>query len=127
MHSPCTQPQFSSGCLLMMIPRQRKAFVSAHLLFTLAFVVHLSTIAYDLKYPQYPSIRMRKTELRNIDFPLVFKFCVRDVKKTEKFKKLGYDSSYNVFIGKSKFNESLFGWNGHTKNYSTLMPVRGKI
>ena len=111
-----------------MIPRQRKAFVSAaNLFFTLAFVIHLSTIAYDLKYPQYPSIRMRKTELRNIDFPLVFKFCVRDVKKTEKFQKLGYDSRYNAFIGKSKFNESLFGWNGHTKNYSTLMPVRGKI
>ena len=60
------------------------------------------------------------TELRNIDFPLVFKFCVRDIKKTEKFKKLGYDNSYDVFTGKSKFNESLFGWNGHTKNFSTI-------
>ena len=102
-----------------------KASLSAHIIFTFAFVVHLSTIAYDLKYPKYPSIRIRKTELRNIDFPVVFKFCIREDKNPNTFWKMGYKDRFQVFKGSSIFNRSLFGWNGHTKNFSTLMPVKG--
>ena len=91
-----------------------------------AFVVHFSTIAYELKHPKHPSIRIRKTDLRNIDFPVIFKFCVGDVKNEERFQKLGYVDRYHVFLGSSKFNRSLVGWNGHTQNFSTLMSVRGK-
>ena len=110
-----------------MLSNQKKAFISAHIIFTFAFVIHLSKIAYDLKYPKYPSIRIRKTELRNINFPVVFKFCIRDDKNTNNFQKLGYKGRIQAFIGSSMFNRSLFGWNGHTKDFSTLMPVRGKI
>ena len=91
-----------------------------------AFVVHFSTIAYDLKHPKHPSIRIRKTDLRNIDFPVNFKFCIGDVRNNERFHKLGYVNRFNAFIGSSMFNRSLVGWNGHTQNFSTLMSVRGK-
>ena len=122
-----TKTQCNFGSLQIMLPKQRKAFMCAHIIFTFAFVVHLSIIAYDLKYPQYPSVRIRKTELSNIDFPLVFKICIRDVENTEKFEKLGYSNRYAVFIGKSMFNRSLVGWNGHTQDFLTLMPVKGKV
>ena len=92
-----------------------------------AFVVHFSTIAYELKHPKHPSIRIRKTDLRNIDFPVIFKFCVGgDVTSKGRVQKLGYVDRYHVFIGSSMFNRSLVGWNGHTQNSSTLMSVRGK-
>ena len=109
-----------------MLPKQRKAFICAHIIFTFAFVVHLSIIAYDLKYPQYPSVRIRKTELRNIDFPVVFRFCIRDDKDKNTFQKLGYKNRYSAFLGNSMFNNSLVGWNGHTQDFLTLMPVGGK-
>ena len=121
-----TKTQCNFGSLQIMLPKQRKAFMCAHIIFTFAFVVHLSIIAYDLKYPKYPSIRIRKTELRNIDFPLVFKFCIKDGKNKNIFQKLGYKGRYEAFVGSSMFNRSLFGWNGHTEDFSTLMPVRGK-
>ena len=110
-----------------MIPHQRKAFITAHIIFTFAFVVHLSKIAYDLKYPQYPSIRIKKTELRNIDFPVVFRICIRDDKDKNTFQKLGYKNRYGAFIGNSRFNNTLVGWNGHTQDFFTLMPVGGKV
>ena len=99
----------------------------AHIIFTLAFVVHISKIAYDLKYPQYPSIRIKKTEIRNIDFPVVFKICIKGDQNTNTFRKLGYWNRHRVFIGDSMFNNSLVGWNGHTKDFLTLMPVGGKV
>ena len=106
---------------------QKKAFLCAHIIFMVAFVVHFSIIAYEMKYPKHPSIKIRKTDLRNIDFPVIFKFCVGDVENNEKFERLGYADRYDVFIGNSMFNNSLVGWNGHTQNFSTLMPVGGKM
>ena len=121
-------PVYTSGCLLRMIQTQRKALLCAHIIFMVAFVVHFSTIAYELKHPKHPNIRIRKTALRNIDFPVIFKFCVGDVKnkERERIQKLGYVNRYHVFMGSSMFNQSLVGWNGHTQNFSTLMSVRGE-
>ena len=70
---------------------------------------------------------IRKTDLRNINFPVVFKFCVGNGENNEKFQRLGYADRYDVFLGNSMFNNSLVGWNGHTNNFSTLMPVKGKM
>ena len=99
----------------------------ANIVFLFVFVLHFSKIAYDLKYPQYPSVKIRKTDIRNIHFPVRFKFCVRDLRSKENFNKLGYVDDYHAFLGISMFNRSLVGWNGHTKDFSTLMPVRGKV
>ena len=109
------------------LTRISQCLLCAHIIVMVAFVVHFSVIAYEMKYPKYPSIMIRKTDLRNIDFPVVFKFCVGDVENNEKFQRLGYADRYDVFMGNSMFNNSLVGWNGHTQNFSTLMPVRGKM
>ena len=111
----------------MMTPNQRKTYLIANIVFMFVFVLHFSKIAYDLKYPRYPSVKIRKTDFRNIQFPVQFKFCVKDLRNKENFNKLGYVDDYRAFLGISMFNRSLVGWNGHTKDFSTLMPVKGRV
>ena len=110
-----------------MLSTQRKALLLANIIFVGVFVVHFSTIAYEMKHPKNPSVLIRKTDLRNIDFPVALKICIADANNNEKFQKLGYADLYSLFIGQSMFNKSLVGWNGHTQNFSTLMSVRGKM
>ena len=104
--------------------RWKLLFVT-NIIFTSVFVAHTVTIAHNLKYPQYPSVRIIKKHLKDIDFPVSFKICLRKIKDTEKFIKLGYTSMHGFFSGQSRFNDSMIGWNGHTKNYSTLMTIEG--
>ena len=126
VHAPSPSLIGFSGEIIIMTPNHRKTHLIANIVFMFAFVVHFIIIAYDLKYPQYPSVKIRKTDLRNIHFPVRFKFCVGDIKIKDNLKKLGYVDNYHAFLGISLFNKSLVGWNGHSKDFSTLMPVIGK-
>ena len=98
-----------------------------NIIFTSVYVVHILTIAHNLKYPPYPSIRIIKKDLRDIDFPVSFKLCMRDNKDIDKYIKLGYVGMFHFFSGQSMFNNSMIGWNGHTQNYSTLMTAEGLV
>ena len=37
---------------------------------------------------------------------------------------LGYGGSYEYFAGLSRFNDSVYGWSGHTENGSTISGAR---
>ena len=68
-------------------------------------------------YPTLPSIRVHKTNLQRIEFPLTFKLCVHDVEKSfDRFHKVGYFYDADFFRGKSMYNDSLYGWGGHTES-----------
>ena len=43
----------------------------------------------------------------------------------DRIKELGYEHLLAFYYGRSKFNNGLFGWSGHSKNGSTLMSVEG--
>ena len=45
--------------------------------------------------------------------------------ETRILQSLGYKRIYMFYMGKSKYNSSLFGWNGHVKNGSTLGSTEG--
>ena len=55
-----------------------------------------------------------------------YHFCAFDINDQDaRYTKVGYKDSWNFFQGQSVFNDSVYGWNGHQKNGSTLGTVEG--
>ena len=90
-------------------------------------VAHISMNAYFILYPPLPDIRVSKENLHNIDFPLAFKLCVTEIHNiSDRYQKVGYYYDVDFFKGKSMYNDSIYGWKGHTANGSTIASVQGK-
>ena len=101
--------------------------VTTNLMLTLFCLLHISLNAHQMLYPNLPDIRIYKTDLKDIDFPLVFKLCVMEKhNSTARYTNVGYEDSFNFFQGVSKYNKSLYGWSGHYENGSTIASVEGK-
>ena len=97
-----------------------------NLFFTCGFLVHVFTIGFNLMHPDYPSIRVYEHDLKQIDFPLSFKLCVTEQENsTERYRRMGYADEYRFFAGKSRFEEEVIGWSGHSQNGSTLFNIQG--
>ena len=78
-------------------------------------------------YPNLPDIRIYKTDLQKIDFPIVFKMCATETQNsTARYTNVGYEDSFDFFKGVSRYNKSLYGWSGHHENGSTIASVKGK-
>ena len=91
---------------------------------TTVCMVHVIYIGYYNIYPDIPSVRVFRTDLKAISFPISFKICVEDtIDNQTRFAKLGYSSEWHYFRGQSKYDENKIGWNGHTENGSTLGSV----
>ena len=54
--------------------------------------------------------------LRDVDFPLVAKICIIPGFNQTALHEVGYQATWEYFIGQSKFNGSVFGWAGHTND-----------
>ena len=62
----------------------------------IACLSHISINAYNTLYPEIPSLKVYEKELGNIDFPISFKLCVREIHNTTKrYEDYGY---YNAFL-----------------------------
>ena len=86
-----------------------------------ACVTHVIINAYNELYPDIPSVIEYKTDLGNIDFPVSFKICLKEIdNKTERYEKYGYVNHWDFFYGKSKIRKDFFGWNGDFENKSSL-------
>ena len=94
----------------------------------LAFILHVSILVNNKLYPDLPDIQHYKKDLKEIDFPIAFKFCIEEKnnhKSNEKYRHLGYNDLFYFYYGRSMFNDSIVGWAGHTKNGSTIGSVEG--
>ena len=99
-----------------------------NIILCLVCVVHISVNGYYILYPDLPDIRVSKDDLQNIDFPLAFKLCVIEKENiSARYTNVGYESDVAFFKGKSMYNESLYGWSGHTENGSTISNVEGNV
>ena len=108
---------------------QQKVQIIINGFFTIVLLIHVLLIGENLMFPGNPNVRVERKDLKDIKFPLAFKLCVsseNDADEFENYKKFGYKSSHNFFRGASLFNESLLGWNGHTRNHSILGSVKGQ-
>ena len=61
--------------------------------------------------------------LHDMDFPLVIKVCVIPGFNQTALQEMGYKDTWGYFLGQSRFNKSLFGWAGHTKQSGTIKSV----
>ena len=97
-----------------------------NIIFVVGCLVHVILNGYYILYPSHPEVKVYQVDLKNIDFPLTFKLCVTEREKSnERYENLGYKNDFNFFLGKSRYNKSLYGWNGHTEAGSTLGGVEG--
>ena len=99
-----------------------------YIFFSLVFVTHVGFIVYSMLYPDVPEIVVNVKNLNEIEFPFVFRICAFYIDDNdERYNKVGYKDSYEFFLGQSMFNGSVYGWNGHQENGSTLGTVEGDI
>ena len=62
-------------------------------IFTIVFICHVIWIGYDLKYPDNPNVKIYAENLKNIQFPLLFKFCIREIEiRPDRYKQVGYEA-----------------------------------
>ena len=62
--------------------------------------------------------------LKDIDFPLDIKICAEPAFNESAIFEAGYERKiYKYFIGRSRFNKTVVGWAGHTKDYGTVGSV----
>ena len=103
-----------------------KLSVSINLFFFFAFTLHMLFIIYNQIYPDNPSLRMYKRPLEDIIFPITLKFCIRELENASaRYQKYGYCNFWPFYLGQRCYGGNIFGWNGHTRNGSTIATVKG--
>ena len=91
-------------------------------------IIHISLTGYQVLFPDLPSIRIQDKTLKDIEFPLFIQMCVSEIDNTtDRYTSLGYKNDYDFYLGRSVYNNSLFGWNGHLQNGSTVGTVEGRF
>ena len=66
----------------------------------------------------------KEVPLQDMDFPLVIKVCVNPGLNQAALQELGYKGTWEFFLGQSRFNRSVYGWAGHTKNSGKIKSVK---
>ena len=69
---------------------------------------------------------IEEMSLDNIDFPVVFKICIKPAFNISELNHAGYNSIWGYFKGQSMHNASVYGWGGHFKNGTSIGTVEGE-
>ena len=75
-----------------------------------------------------PSKTLVMTEKKNfseVEFPLIFKICIRPGFNETEVKNLGYRTSWEYLLGRSRYNGSIYGWAGHTPDGGVISNASG--
>ena len=92
----------------------------------LVCVFHIVQIFIGILNPDLPEVKIVDKQLKDIEFPFLFKICVDDL-SMKKFKSMGYMNDWDYFLGRSMFNSNIYGWNGHTDKGLNIGSVEGKF
>ena len=68
----------------------------------------------DWSYPSQKTADITEKKLDDIEFPIIFKICVKPGFNISALKEEGYSGISVYFLGRSRFNSSLYGWAGHS-------------
>ena len=109
----------------MIIERTKRIDFVMNFIIVVVCIVHISLTGYNVLFPDLPSIRIQDKSLKDIELPLLIQMCVSEIEKTDIFTHFGYDNEIEFYFGKSIYNDSLFGWNGHLPNGSTIGNIEG--
>ena len=111
-----------------MLKRNFTRFINIVLI--ISCIVHVILIFYNNSNPAILDIVMKNKNIKDVNMPLSFIFCLRNTNselENEKYKKAGYLSTYRFFTGTSMYNDSIVGWLGHMENGSTYDSIEGKL
>ena len=75
--------------------------------------------------PTQTHTNVEEVNLQDFDFPINLKICLRPGFNTTALQQLGYRNFLFYLLGLSKFNQSLFGWGGHTNDSRGVTSARG--
>ena len=64
--------------------------------------------------------RVEERDFSEIEFPLTIKVCVSPGFNDTMLREVGYDDTFSYFLGLSRFNQSFFGWAGHTNTLDSV-------
>ena len=104
----------------------RKFYDTIKVVIIISCASHICFLFYNTVHPDLPDIKVYQKRLDEVEFPLSFLLCVHEmVHVTGRYKKLGYSNDWDFFTGKSRYNESIYGWGGHTENGSSYGSVEG--
>ena len=76
-------------------------------------------------YPLHTINYMEEKSFDSVNFPVIFKICIKPAFNDEELYKTGYSSSWGYFEGRSRYNRSLIGWAGHRADGSIFSSVQG--
>ena len=80
---------------------------------SLSFLLHVGFIGFNQLNPSETFTKYQETPLDQIDFPIIFKICLKPSLNLTLLHSLGYKNIKMYFLGRSKHNASIYGWGGH--------------
>ena len=110
---------------MKMLPKRINISFLMKIIFLVSCIVHIISIIDRIFHPKLPTIRVFKRNLTGMKFPLSFKICAEGDRELKLYDKLGYDNKKEFIRGRSKHNDSIIGWAGHTRDGSTFGTVKG--
>ena len=107
----------------------RKPWFLIHLGCFVAFIIQMTFLTKNQVQPSQTVINTEKKDLKDLEFPIVFKICIIPGFDFRELENVGYGGpvpAYNYFVGKSRYNGSVYGWAGHTSDGRVVSNISGK-
>ena len=122
---PSMNDQNSWKILLKRILARHHKYVGSMICF-LALTAQFGFLLDGFLRPTQTTTQVEMVDLADKQFPMVFKICLTPGFNDTEIQNAGYANLVNYFEGRSSFNNSLFGWGGHTNSSSeSLGSVKG--
>ena len=81
-----------------------------------AFLVQLWGILSSFVHPTLTNTRVEEVSFKDIDFPFVIKICIEPTMNRSAIVEAGYEKPIDFQMGVNKFNSTVVGWAGLTKD-----------
>ena len=101
----------------------KSVWVLANLVCTAVLVLQLGFVLEGYINPTITRTWEEEMLLEDIGFPVTIKICVIPGFNQTALDEAGYSDTWTYFLGQSKFNDSVYGWAGHTEDSGTLGTV----
>ena len=105
----------------------RAPFYLIRFLCLVAFLIQTSTLINGMLNPKETLIGTKKVDFEKIEFPLIFKICIKPGFNDTELRNLGYLNSLTYLLGISRYNKSNFGWAGPTPEGGIVSNVSGNF
>ena len=102
----------------------RNYILLANLGCLIGFCFQFGNVLDTYVHPTQTTITVTERDLKDSEFPLLFKICFNPSFNTTAEEEAGFD---DFFSGQSKYNSSLVGWAGHTEEGGVLGTVEEMV